>query len=285
MGVFRGTFVPKLLMCASLAPGALLCGLPAGAQGQTGCAGVGYVGPDSGNPFSAEYVETSTMPTPAGVMKITVTRDEVTRDSQARIRIEKHNVAQPPDDRKTVTLEKPDGQPFTVTREEYGTLIMIFDCASGKTVTIRPGMRMATVKEGKGLAPGNRVTRPYSTPYIFGPEVKNPPNMIIERFGLREMQGVTAIGMKTTTRGTEKDGEWNGKVIHEFEVWVSDELAVQIVRIDKDLKAGSEGKFELLKIKREEPDPALFEIPKGYEVNPTKLPISRDMGLVRPSKE
>jgi hypothetical protein len=57
------------------------------------------------------------------------------------------------------------------------------------------------------------------------------------------------------------------------------------VRIDKDLKAGSEGKFELLKIKREEPDPALFEIPKGYEVNPTKLPISRDMGLVRPSKE
>jgi hypothetical protein len=62
-------------------------------------------------------------------------------------------------------------------------------------------------------------------------------------------------------------------------------LAAQILRVDKDLRAGSQGKWELVTIKREEPDPALFEIPKGYDVNPARLPISRGMGVVRPAKE
>ncbi len=109
--------------------------------------------------------------------------------------------------------------------------------------------------------------------------------MIFELLGNREIQGVAAIGMKTTTLGTEVDGEWSGKPIREYEIWVSDELAVQMVRIDKDLRAGIEGKWELLAIKREEPDPALFEIPKNYEVNPSKLPISKNISVVRPAKE
>jgi hypothetical protein len=285
MYVPRTTFLPKLLMCVSLAAVTLLGGAPARAQVTKGCAGVGYVGPDSSNPFTAEYVMTSTMPAAAGVPKISVTREDVARDSQGRIRIEKHGVAQPPDNRKTVTLDKPDGQQFTVTREEYGTLIMIFDCGSGKTVTIRPGMQMATVKEEESVAAEKRVKRAYSTLYIFDPGVRTPPNMTFERMGPREMQGVAAIGMKTTTMGTEKDGEWNGKVIREYEIWLSDELAAQILRIDKDLRAGKEGRWELLGIKREEPDPALFEIPKGYDVNPARLPSSRDWGVVRPSKE
>ncbi len=284
MRVPRKAF-PRVLQCGALLAVALIHGSPTRAQLPPGCTGIGYVGPDTSNPFTAEYITTTLMATPSGPREVILTKEKVARDSRGRIRIERHGVAQPPDDRKTVTLEKPDGQPFTVTRDEYGTLIMIFDCVSGKTVTIRPGMRMATVKEGKGLAPENRVKRAYSTPYIFGPEVKSPPNMTIERFGPREMQGVAAIGMKTTTMGTEKDGEWNGKMIREYEIWVSDELAVQVLRIDKDLRAGSEGKAELLTIKREEPDPGLFEIPKGYDVNPAKLPISRDMGVVRPAKE
>jgi hypothetical protein len=272
-------------MCGSLVAISLLCGLAARAQAPKGCMGPGYAGAASSNPFTAKYVMTGKTPSGAGAPKISVMEEEVARDSQGRIRIEKHGIAQPPDDRKTVTLEKPDGQPFTVTREEYGALIMIFDCASGKTVTIRPGMRMATVKESGSLASENRVKHAYSTPYIFRPGAKIPPNMTFELLDPREMQGVAAIGMKTTTLGTEKDGDWNGRPIHEYEVWVSDELAAHIVRIDKDLQTGKEGKWELLGIKREEPDPGLFEIPKGYEVNPERLPISRDIGVVRPAKE
>jgi hypothetical protein len=284
MRVSRRAF-PSILMGSSLAAVALIYGAAARAQTSTGCVGVGYAGADSSNPFTAESVMTSMMPAEAGSPKISVMTEDVARDSQGRIRIEKHGVAQPPDDRKTVTLEKPDGQPFTVTREEYGALIRIFECAAGTTVSIRPGMRMATVKEGKGLAPEKRVKRAYSIAYIFGPGAKIPPNLVIEQLGTREMQNVAAIGMKTTTLGTEKDGDWNGKPVHEYEIWVSDELSAQMLRIDKDLRAGKEGKWELTAIKREEPDPALFEIPKGYEVNPARLPSSKEMGVVKPNKE
>jgi len=285
MFVSRLAFLSKLFMCGSLGATTLLGGAPARAQLPKGCIGIGYVGTDLSNPFTAEYVMTSSMASTVGTPKVSVMKEGVARDSDGRIRIEKHGVAQPPDDRKTVTLETPDGQPFTVTREEYGTLIDIFDCATGRTVQIRPGMRMATVKEASDATPANRVKHAYSAPYIFGPGVKIPPNMIVELLGNQEIQGVAAIGMKTTTLGTKGDGEWNGKPIREYEIWVSDELAVQMVRIDKDLRAGNEGKRELLAIKREEPDPGLFEIPRGYEVNPARLPIAKNINLIRRSQE
>jgi len=283
MRVPRTTLLP-ICMCGLLAA-VLICGLPVRPQITKGCAGINYASADSSNPFTAEYVTTSTVPAAAGAPKISVTREDVARDSEGCIRIERHGVTQPPDDRKTVTLETPEGQPFTVTREEYGTSIQIFDCASGTLVLIQPGMRMATVKTAKNAAPANRVKHAYSTPYIFGAGVKIPPTTIVEQLGTKEIQGITSIGMKTTTLGTEKDGDWNAKPIHEYEIWVSDELAATMMRIDKDLRAGSEGRFELMNIKRENPDPILFEIPKGYETNPTRLPISRNLGVVRPSKE
>jgi hypothetical protein len=87
-------------MCGSLAVVALICGLPAGAQISQGCVGINYVGADSGNPFVAELVMASTIATPAGAPKITMMTEAVARDSQGRIRFEKHGIAQPPDDRK-----------------------------------------------------------------------------------------------------------------------------------------------------------------------------------------
>jgi hypothetical protein len=272
-------------MCGSLAVVALICGLPAGAQISQGCLGINYVGADSGNPFVAELVMTSTMATPAGAPKITVMTEAVARDSQGRIRFEKHGIAQPPDDRKTVELVTPDGKPFTVTREEYGTLIEIFDCNRGTSVRIQPGMRIATVKQAKQVAPTNPVKHAYSTPYMPRPGPKIPPNMTIEPLGNREIHGIPALGVKTTTLGKEEDGDWSGKPIRETELWLSDELAAHLVRIDKDLRAGSEGKWELMAIKREESDPVWFEIPKDYEVNPARLPISKNQRVIRPSKQ
>ncbi|HEV1992775.1 MAG TPA: hypothetical protein VGR03_00425 [Candidatus Acidoferrum sp.] len=273
----------QVLMCVALTAEVLICGLSAQAQVTKGCSEINYVGADSSNPFTAEYVTTSTMPTPAGVPKTMVLRENVARDSQGRIRFEKHGVAQPPDDRKTVTLETPDGKPFTVTREEYGTLIDIFDCASGTFVRIQPGMRIVTVKEGKSEAPARRAKHAYSTPYFPSPGSKTLPNVIQEELGTRDIQGIPARGLKTTTLGTEKDADWNGKPIRETELWVSDDLAAQLLRIDKDLRTGNEGRSELLAIKREEPDPALFEIPKDCEVNPAMLPSQKGLGVVRPA--
>jgi hypothetical protein len=260
----------------------LLCGLPAHAQLKKGCSGIDHLGADSGNPFTAERVTISTTPSTGGTPKTTVFRENIARDSQGRIRIEKHGAAQPPDDRKTVTLETPDGQPFTVTREEYSTLIQIFDCVSGTFIRIQPGMRIAAVKEDTGPAPAPQPKHAYSTPYIPNPRVKIPPDITIEQLGTREFQGIPALGAKTTTLGTQKDGEWNGKPISESELWVSDDLAAHVLSIRKDLKTGMEGRSELLAIKRQEPDPALFEIPKDYEVNPARLPAAPGLGVVLP---
>lgn len=277
--------LPQSLLHSALTSVLFMCGLSAHAQVTKGCSGINYLGADSSNPFTAEYVTTSTMPSSSGVPKTTVSKENVARDSQGRIRFEKHGVAQPPDDRKTVTLETPDGRPFTVTREEYGTLIQIFDCASGTFIRIQPGMRIAAVKESTSAAPVVQSRHAYSAPYIPGPGVKVPPNIVIEQLGTREIQGVPARGVKTTTLGTEKDGEWIGKPISETELWVSDDLAAQMLSIRKDFKAGTEGRSELMAIKREEPDPALFQIPTDYVVNPARMPIARELAATRPQQK
>ena len=281
MFAIRSAFPPSFLYGALAAP-LFIWGLPAHAQLKKGCSGIDYLGADSGNPFTAESVTTATAPATVGAPKTTVFRENIARDSHGRIRIEKHGVSQPPDDRKTVTLETPDGKPFTVTREEYGTLIEIFDCASGTFIRIQPGMRIAAGTESTSAAPVVQSKHAFSTPYIPSLAVKAPPNITIEQLGTHEFQGIPARGVKTTTLGTEKDGDWNGKPISESELWVSDDLAAQMLSIRKDLKTGSEGRSELMAIKRGEPDPALFEIPKGFAVNPARMPIARGFGVVRP---
>src|SRR6266403_841367 len=119
---------------------------------------------------------------------------------------------------------------------------------------------------------------------IARPGVKTQTNTTIEQLRTHEIQGNPARGVKNTTLGTEKDGDWNGKPISESELWVSDDLAAQMLSIRKDLKTGSEGRSELMAIKRGEPDPALFEIPKGFAVNPARMPIARGFGVVRPQR-
>jgi len=261
----------------------LLFGLPAHAQLKKRCSGIAYFSAVSGNPFTAERVTTSTIPVTGGTPKTVVFRESIARDSRGRIRIEKHGVVQPPNDRKTVTLETSDGKPFAVTREEYGTLIEIFDCASGTFIRIQPGMRIAAVKEDTGPTPSPQPKRAYSSLFIPipGPGVKTQSNITIEQLGTREFEGILALGLKTTTLGIEKDEDWKGKPIRETELWVSDDLAAQVLSIGKDLKTGSEGRSELMAIKRGEPDPALFEIPKDFAVNPARVPIAR-VCAVRP---
>jgi len=74
----------------------LLCGSSAHARMTKGCSGINYLGADSSNPFTADYVTTSTTPSSSGIPKTSVQRENVARDSQGRIRFEKHRVSQPP---------------------------------------------------------------------------------------------------------------------------------------------------------------------------------------------
>jgi hypothetical protein len=75
--------------------------------------------------------------------------------------------------------------------------------------------------------------------------------------------------VKITNFGTDKDGEWNGKPINISEKWASDDLATTLLEIRTDLKGGHACENRLTNIKREEPDPSLFEVPSGCKINPT----------------
>lgn len=109
--------------------------------------------------------------------------------------------------------------------------------------------------------------------------------MTIDELGTREIQGVSVRGVRTTTLGTESDGGWKGRPVWETELWVSDELAAQLLKVDRDLRAGIESRSEMIEIRREEPDPTLFEVPQDYQINPELPPTMKTSGAPKSAKD
>lgn len=83
------------------------------------------------------------------------------------------------------------------------------------------------------------------------------PGGTAEDLGIGEIQGVTAHGCRTTTPHP------NGKRKLR-EIW-SDDYGLTIRRIEED---PTDAKYfeELVSLNRGEPDPSVFQPPKGYEV-------------------
>ena len=251
------------------------------AQIPRGCGGSEYIGAVSNKPFTAEYVAIDKMPVPDGLTKTAVSRQSAARDRKGRIRLVKRPPEGWPEYQKTVMVQTPEGTTFFVKQEEASTTIEIVDCESGKGVTIYPGLRFATVTESRDPAPPKRRRYAYSRGFIPRPGEKTQSDAIIEVLGRRKIQGVRVVGVRWTRLGTEMAGEWKGEPITQDEFWVSDDLSVQLLRINKDFQRGSESQLELTAIKRGEPDPALFEIPKDFTVNPVPGhgPFIRDVPM------
>jgi hypothetical protein len=252
----------KILLGGVLTTIASLYCLPARAQI------INYVGVESYNPFTAELVTTSTFSASEGAQKTKIRREYVARDSRGRIRFEKREVGHPAGDPKTITLETPEGRQFTVTREEYGTLIRIFDHPAGTATSIQPGMRIATVTKIGSVAPTRQPSRSFSRAYLPGPGAKISTQLIFEPLGEREIQGIQATGVMRTSMGKDEDGDFKGKPVRQVELWFSDSLGVKLLTITRDMKTGDEDRAEVVAIKAGEPDPAIFEIPEGYVINP-----------------
>jgi hypothetical protein len=68
----------------------------------------------------------------------------------------------------------------------------------------------------------------FPAPFLPVPGAQIPANMSVEPLGNREIQGLSAVGLKASSLGTEKDGEWNGKPISETELWASEDLSLQL---------------------------------------------------------
>lgn len=236
--------------------------------------GINYVGTEAGKPFVAERSGTTITHQADGTDKITIGITElVARDGTGRIRFEKHGPPRP-DDHKEVILTSPEGERFAAENLALRTVIQIFDCSNGTVTMLQPGMRVAWVKENHSSSGEKSRERSYSS--IFAPHAQDkvPANMQRQDLGFQMIEGVEAHGFKTITLGRENDGDKNGLPIREQEIWASDELAAIVLDIRRDMKAGTEFRNALAKIKREEPDPSLFEVPAGYKINPIELPSS-----------
>jgi len=145
----------------------------------------------------------------------------------------------------------------------------------------QPGMRIAHVYEGRASQPHLRGEHPYS--FFFTSSLRHNPttDIFAEDLGHKMIEGIDALGIKTTQIGSEED-EWKGKSIRIFEKWVSDDLAATLVDTVIDLKKNTETTSSLTDVSRVEPDPSLFEIPTGYKINPTGDELPFRVGVAKP---
>lgn len=93
---------------------------------------------------------------------------------------------------------------------------------------------------------------------------------VMEPLGHRNTEGLDAVGTRTTTTRLDNSGAPMGTVV--TEIWYSPEVD-ELLSMQMTAEAGATRhalpSFELTKIRREEPDPALFYPPAEYRIDST----------------
>jgi hypothetical protein len=232
------------------------------------CGGTIYIGGQTANPFTAKRTTKATTILADGTRQLTERVEFLARDSDGRVRIERPGLIQPAGDEEKVILHQRDGGQIETTREAMGNSILIFDCPASEMIQILPGMQIAHVTKQSPRPTPNRPAPPYSIRVTNLLSGKPRPDISVEDLGYREIEGISARGVRLTNLGTESDGEWNGKPVRITETWASDGLAATILEIHSDPRKQMEDIVTLTNIKREEPNHSLFQIPPGYKVNP-----------------
>jgi hypothetical protein len=88
--------------------------------------------------------------------------------------------------------------------------------------------------------------------------------LVSENLGQKEINGLTAYGMRWTMTPLESVGP-SDLPETTTELWKSKELDLDLVKVTSGPKYGSE-REELSDLQRGDPDPALFKPPQGYKV-------------------
>jgi len=238
------------------------------AQTPDPCAGVDDIGAEPGKPLSAQRVINSVTRRPDGTEQRTELVELVARDSLGRIRLEQRAPAKPGSDAAAVIPNEAEGKTTATTKDVPGTEIKVYDFRNGKMVWLLPDRQVATVTESC-VAPAGE-SRPYS--FFYSPLAENTPlGFVFEDLGYKGIEGFRAHGFRRTQPGVEPDGHGHGNPNLVVETWVSDDLAVMLLRILRANNATmilGEGRTTISHIKREEPDPSLFEMPPNYVVSP-----------------
>src|SRR5258708_29519649 len=243
-----------------------------------GCAMLKFVGVERGKPFIAQRMVTFVGRNPEGTNKPVEWIELIARDNQGRIRFEQHGNFKPPDWREGTALSEHEIEKIIVPGDTSGSLVTIFDCFNGKSIVLQPELQVAHIMQTcDSLLPIQQSGQPYSYLITRLLSIMPQPAISFEDLGLREIEGIMAHGMKSTTLGVDKDDEWMGRPIGASEKWMSDELAATIFYVHSDLRSQSKTESKFSNIKKGEPEASLFEIPPGYKVILTQA--TADLGV------
>jgi hypothetical protein len=223
---------------------------------------------ERGKPFIAQRVVTSVGHNVDGTRTTVSWIEIIARDSKGRVRFEQQNPFKPPDWRSETGMSNQDIEKIALPSEASGPLVATFDCFNGMSMVLQPELQIAhVIQTSDSIPPIQEGGQHYSHLITMLLSAKRPPKVLVGDLGHREIEGITAHGIRSTTFGTDKDGEWNGRPIIVWERWMSDELRAALLDIQSDTKTGTESKSSFSSIKRIEPEASFFEIPNSYKVN------------------
>jgi hypothetical protein len=88
--------------------------------------------------------------------------------------------------------------------------------------------------------------------------------VVAENLGHKQIDGLTAFGWRTSMKPLE-DAAPPSALEYTSEMWKSSELNLTLLKVTTGPMYGSQ-RMELTDLKREAPDPALFETPQNYTI-------------------
>lgn len=240
----RSKFLPIFfLAAAAIVPAQQIRETPPAYAGSLTLVPGVFVTPIPGAPFSATVMIKSEQPVADGSVETQVSETLIARDSQGRIRNERH----------MLMPEGTTGMPPLIS-------VHVFDPATRISYMYNP----ATMLARKQLVPPPR------------PNGANAGTT--QDLGYNTLNGMQAKGTRTT-RVVPAQVSGTGKpVTVTDEVWYSEDLHMNLLEEHTDARGGKQS-VAILSIQRDEPAPSLFEVPAGYKIvdmtPPSNAPIAQ----------
>lgn len=149
--------------------------------------------------------------------------------------------------------------------------VTILDCFGGKEIQLTPSTHTAIVQQACADVPPSEPGE-----HLFSEKLTQVLNRgnradTVEDLGYKQravgiLQPLQLRGLKATWLGKERDGDWKGKPVAAWELWMSDEIGAILLWTTSDFRKHVETRFTLQNIRREDPDTSLFSVPSGYKV-------------------
>jgi len=231
----------------------------------------------TGQPYSADGVTKVTQALADGTRIEREVRSKFYRDSAGRVRREQNILgldsligALSSEPQTAITISDPvAGIVYSLdpVRKEARRLLILGD--GYQRILTLPAPAPGTVGPG-----GARITPPFIVTLPSASTLPPLPTPKTESLGMRQIEGLSATGEKTTTL-IPAGRIGNDRPIEIFdERWISSDLKVVLLLRHRDPQTG-EVEFRLTNIKRTEPSPDLFKVPSDTTiilVNPSAAP-------------